>query len=120
VTPYVTAAAWSGIFNVQAMVSADTVLNAGELEGNGAEFRVNYGASAGANFPVIASPVLYAEFGAYTTLTADTFEKNDMFMTSGVRFGRKFSPGFALQFPVAGVDRDIARYSYMFDFQIRF
>ena len=120
VTPYVTAAAWHGIFNVQAMVSADTVLNASELEGNGAEFRVNYGASAGANFPVIASPVLYAEFNAYTCLTADTFEKNDMFVTSGIRFGRKFSPGFAVQFPVAGVDGDIDRYSYMFDFQIRF
>ena len=120
VTPYVTAAAWHGIFNVQAMVSADTVLNADELEGNGAEFSVNYGAAAGANFPVIASPVLYAEFNAYECLTADTFEKNDMFVTSGIRFGRKYSPGFALQFPVAGVDRGIDRYSYMFDFQVRF
>lgn len=120
VTPYVTAAAWSGIFNVQAMASTDVVLNAGELEGNSAEWRLNYGASAGANFPVIASPVLYAEFGAYTTLTADTFQKNDMFMTSGVRFGRKFSPGFAMQLPVYGADRDIDRFSYMFDFQIRF
>ena len=120
VTPYVTAAAWKGIFNVQAMASTDVVLNAGELEGNSAEWRLNYGASAGANFPVIASPVLYAEFGAYTTLTADTFQKNDMFMTSGVRFGRKFSPGFAMQLPVYGADRDIDRFSYMFDFQIRF
>ncbi len=120
VTPYVTAAAWKGIFNVQAMASTDIVLNAGELEGNSAEWRLNYGASAGANFPVIASPVLYAEFNAYTTLTADTFQKNDMFMTGGVRFGRKFSPGFAMQFPVYGADRDIDRFSYMFDFQIRF
>lgn len=120
VTPYVTAAAWKGIFNVQAMASTDVVLNAGELEGNSAEWRLNYGASAGANFPVIASPVLYAEFNAYTCLTADTFQKNDMFMTGGVRFGRKFSPGFAMQFPVYGADKDIDRYSYMFDFQVRF
>ncbi len=119
-TPYVTAAAWKGIFNVQAMASTDVVVNAGELEGNSAEWRLNYGAAAAANFPVIASPVLYAEFGAYTTLTADTFRKNDMFMTGGVRFGRKFSPGFAMQFPVYGADKDIDRYSYMFDFQIRF
>jgi hypothetical protein len=119
-TPYVTAAAWKGIFNVQAMASTDVVVNAGELEGNSAEWRLNYGASAGANFPVIASPVLYAEFNAYTTLTADTFQKNDMFMTGGVRFGRKFSPGFAMQFPVYGADRDIDRFSYMFDFQVRF
>lgn len=120
VTPYVTAAAWSGIFNVQAMASTDVVLNAGELEGNSAEWRLNYGAAAGANFPVIASPVLYAEFGSYTCLTADTFQKNDMFMTGGVRFGRKFSPGFAMQFPVYGADKDIDRFSYMFDFQVRF
>lgn len=120
VTPYVTAAAWQGIFNVQAMAASDVVLNAGELEGNSAEWRLNYGASAGANFPVIASPVLYAEFNAYTCLTADTFQKNDMFMTGGVRFGRKFSPGFAMQFPVYGADKDIDRYSYMFDFQVRF
>lgn len=120
VTPYVTAAAWRGIFNVQAMVSSDVVLNAGELEGNSAEWRLNYGAAAGANFPVIASPVLYAEFGSYTTLTANTFQKNDMFMTGGVRFGRKFSPGFAMQFPVYGADKDIDRFSYMFDFQVRF
>ncbi len=120
VTPYVTAAAWNGIFNVQAMASTDVVLNAGELEGNSAEWRLNYGASAGANFPVIASPVLYAEFNAYTCLTADTFQKNDMFFTGGARFGRKFSPGFAMQIPVYGADRDIDRFSYMFDFQVRF
>jgi hypothetical protein len=118
--PYVTAAAWGGIFNVQAMVSAPTVLNAGDLEGNSAEFNVDYSAAAGVNFPVIASPVLFAEFNGYSFLTADTFKKTDMFVTSGVRFGRKFSPGFAVQFPVYGVDKDVDRYSYMFDFQIRF
>ncbi|HVY55462.1 MAG TPA: DUF3943 domain-containing protein, partial [Thermodesulfobacteriota bacterium] len=107
VTPYMTAAAWRGIFNVQAMASTDVVLNAGELEGNSAEWRLNYGASAAANFPVIASPVLYAEFGAYTCITADEFQKNDMFVTGGVRFGRKFSPGFAMQLPVYGADKDI-------------
>ncbi len=118
--PYVTAAAWGGIFNLQAMVSAPTVLNAGDLEGNSAEFNVDYSAAAGVNFPVIASPVLFAEFNGYSFLTADTFKKTDMFVTSGVRFGRKFSPGFAVQFPVYGVDKDVDRYSYMFDFQIRF
>jgi hypothetical protein len=102
------------------MVSAPTVLNAGDLEGNSAEFNVDYSAAAGVNFPVIASPVLFAEFNGYSFLTADTFKKTDMFVTSGVRFGRKFSPGFAVQFPVYGVDKDVDRYSYMFDFQIRF
>ena len=102
------------------MVATDWVLNASGLEGNDVEFRVNYVASAGANFPVVGSPAMFAEFNGYSLLTADTFEKNDMFMSSGVRFGRKYSPGFLVQFPVYGVDKDVDRFSYLFDFQIRF
>ena len=118
--PYVTAAAWGRVFNVQAMVSAPLVLNADELEGHSAEFNVNYAAAVGANIPVIASPVLFAEFNGYSFLTADTFKKTDMFVTSGARFGRKYSPGFAVQFPVYGVDKAVDRWSYMFDLQVRF
>lgn len=120
VTPYVTAAAWRGIFNIQAMAATDWVLNASELEGQNFEFRVDYSASAGINFPVIASPVLFAEFNGYSCLTADTFEKTDLFASSGIRFGRKYSPGFNVQFPLYGADKSIDEWSYMFDFQIRF
>jgi hypothetical protein len=120
ITPYITGAVWKGIFNVQGMVATDWVLNASGLEGNDFEFRVDYAASAGANFPVVGSPALFAEFNGYSLLTADTFEKNDMFMSSGIRFGRKYSPGFLVQFPVYGVDKDVDRFSYLFDFQVRF
>lgn len=119
-TPYLTAAAWKGIFNVQGMVATDWVLNAGKLEGNDFEFRMDYSAAVGANFPVVASPALFAEFNGYSLLTADSFKKNDLFMSSGIRFGRKYSPGFLVQFPLSGADKDVDRFSYLFDFQVRF
>jgi hypothetical protein len=120
VTPYLSAAVWSGPFNLQLMVANDFVLNASGLEGNSFEYRIDYAAAAGVNIPVIASPVLFAEFNGYSLLTADTFEKTDLFMTGGVRFGRKYSPGFAMQFPLTGPDKSIDRFSYLFDFQVRF
>ncbi len=120
VSPYLTAAAWSGPFNIQAMVQNDFVLNASQLEGNSFEYRINYSAVTGVNIPVIASPVLFAEFNGYSALTADTFKKTDLFVTTGVRLGRKYSPGFAMQFPLTGPDKSIDKYSYMFDFQVRF
>jgi len=119
VTPYISAAAWKGVFSIQAAAGTDWVFNAGELEGNAFEFRLNYGTAAGVNIPAPASPVLFAELNGYSLLTADTFKKNDLFVTSGVRFGRKYSPGFAVQFPIAGVDKRIDRWSYIFDFQVR-
>lgn len=119
-TPYLTGAVWKGIFSMQGMVATDWVLNASKLEGNDFEFRVDYGATVGANFPVIASPALFAEFNGYSLLTADNFKKNDLFMAAGIRFGRKYSPGFLVQFPLSGPDKDVDRFSYLFDFQVRF
>ena len=120
ITPYLSGAAWKGIFNVIGNVSTDYVLNASKLEGNDFEFRVNYGASIGANIPVLASPVIYAEFDGYSLLTADTGDKTSLFISSGVRLGRKFSPGFGIQLPVSGPDSDVAKLSFLADFQVRF
>lgn len=120
ITPYMSAAAWKGIFNVVGNVSTDYVLNASKLEGNSFEFRVNYGASIGANIPVVASPVIYAEFDGYSLLTSDTLGKTSTFVSSGVRLGEKFSPGFAIQVPVSGPDSDVSKLSFLMDFQVRF
>ena len=81
---------------------------------------MNYGASIGANIPVLASPVLYAEFDGYSLLTADAGDKTSLFVSSGVRLGRKFSPGFGIQVPVSGPDSDVAKLSFLADIQIRF
>ena len=119
-TPYLSGAAWKGIFNILGNVSTDYVLNASKLEGNDFEFRVNYGASIGANIPVVASPVIYAEFDGYSLLTSDTLGKTSTFVSSGVRLGRRFSPGFAIQVPVSGPDSDVSKLSFLMDFQVRF
>jgi len=120
ITPYLSGAAWKGIFNIVGNVSTDYVLNASKLEGNDFEFRVNYGASVGANIPVVASPVIYAEFDGYSLLTSDTVGKTSTFVSSGVRLGRKFSPGFGIQVPVSGPDSDVSKVSFLMDFQVRF
>lgn len=120
ITPYLSGALWNGIFNIIGNVSTDYVLNASKLEGNSFEFRVNYGASVGANIPVVASPVIYAEFDGYSLLTSDTLGKTSTFVSSGIRFGRKFSPGLAVQVPVSGPDSDVSKLSFLMDFQVRF
>lgn len=120
VTPYLSGAMWNDIFNILGNVSTDYVFNASKLEGNSFEFRVNYGASVGANIPVIASPVIYAEFDGYSLLTSDTLGKTSTFASSGIRLGRKFSPGFAIQVPLSGPDSDVSKLSFLMDFQVRF
>ena len=119
VTPYLTGAYWQGVFSIQAMAGTDWVLNAGRLEGNSFEFMLNYAASLGANIPTTISPVLFAEFNGYSLLTADNYEKTDLFASTGVRFGRKFSPGFAMQFPLSGSGKNVAKLSFLIDFQVR-
>lgn len=119
-TPYLTGAVWNDILSFQAMTAADFVLDASGLEGNDFEFRINYGATLGANIPIMTAPVLFAEFDGYTLLTADSFDKSDLFASGGLRFGRKFSPGFSMQFPLHGPDKEIAKMSFQIDFQVRF
>ncbi len=120
VTPYLSGAIWGDVFNVMGNVSTDYVFNASKLEGNDFEFRINYGAVVGANIPVFASPVLYVEFDGYSLLTSDTEGKTSTFASSGVRLGRKFSPGFGLQLPLSGPDSDVSKLSFLMDFQVRF
>ncbi len=120
VTPYLSGSAWGDIFNILANVSTDYVFNASKLEGNDFEFRVNYGAAVGANIPVIASPVVFAEFDGYSLLTSDTEGKTSTFVSSGIRLGRKFSPGFGVQVPLSGPDSDVSKLSFFGDFQVRF
>ncbi|MCL4243548.1 MAG: DUF3943 domain-containing protein [Candidatus Dadabacteria bacterium] len=118
--PYLSAAAWKGPFSIQATVSSGFIANAGELEGNGLEYRVDYGAAAGVNIPVAASPVVFAELDGFSVPTAKTFKKNGLYASSGIRFGRRVSPGFAVQMPLYGPDKKIDRFSYKFDLQVRF
>jgi len=118
--PYLSAAAWKGPLSVQASASSGFIVNAGGLEGDGFEYRVDFGAAAGVNIPVVTSPVVFAELEGFSVPTARTFKKTGLYMSSGVRFGRKVSPGVSFQLPVYGPDKRIDRFSYKFDLQVRF
>ena len=120
-TPYLAAAVWKDAFSLQANLGTDYIFNAENFEGNDFEFRLYYGAAGGVNVPIkLITPTVFVEFDGYT-LTSDNIDrKTDLFITPGIRFGKRISPGFAVQFPVAGPTSDIAEADFIFDFQIRF
>ncbi len=120
-TPYLAAAIWKDAFSLQANLGTDYIFNAENFEGNSFEFRLNYGVAGGVNVPIkLITPTVFMELDGYT-LTSDNIDrKTDLFITPGVRFGKRISPGFAVQFPVAGHTSDIAEANFIFDFQIRF
>lgn len=120
ISPYISAAAWKKWFSVQASLGLDLITNASGLEGEAVEFRIKYGAAAGLNFKFPTSPVLFFEFDGYTMPTSTSAKKTDTFVTSGVRFGKRFSPGIGVQFPLSGSSSDIADASFIADIQLRF
>lgn len=120
-TPYLAGALWKGLFSLQANLGTDYIFNAKNFQGDDFEFRLNYGAAAGVNIPIhIIDPTIFFEFDGYTLTSDDSNRKTDLFLTPGIRFGKRISPGFAVQVPVAGPTSDIAEVDFIFDFQIRF
>ena len=121
VSPYLTAGVWRGPFSVQTSIGFDFIFGAKNFEGNNFENRFTYHAAAGLEVPVPGSPMLYFEFDGYTFTTYDSGGSGtDLYVTPGLRFGRKYSPGFAVQFPVSGPSKDVAKADFIFDFQLRF
>ena len=120
-TPYLSGALWKGAFSLQASLGTDYIFNAKEFQGDDFEFRFNYSAAAGVNVPIaIVSPTVYFEFDGYTLTSDDNNRDTDLFITPGIRFGKRISPGFAVQVPVAGPTSDIAEVDFIMDFQLRF
>jgi len=120
-TPYLTGAVWKGAFSLQAGLGTDYIFNAKNFQGDDFEFRVNYSGAAGINVPIkIISPTVYFEFDGYTLTSDDSSRDTDLFITPGIRFGKRISPGFAVQVPVAGPTSDIAEVDFIMDFQLRF
>ena len=120
-TPYLAGAVWKGAFSLQANLGTDYIFNAKNFQGDDFEFRINYGAAAGVNIPIkIIDPTIFFEFDGYTLTSDDTNRNTDLFLTPGIRFGKRISPGFAVQIPVEGPTSEIAEVDFIFDFQIRF
>lgn len=121
VSPYISAGAWKGPFSIQGALGSDFIFNADQFEGQDFEFRINYHAAAGLNVPMTGSPIVYCEFDGYSITTYDgAGGGTDLFLTPGIRFGKKYSPGFSAQLPVYGPTKDIADADFVFDFQLRF
>ncbi len=121
VSPYLTAGAWEGPFSIQGALGTDFIFNADHFEGQDFEFRINYHAAAGLDVPMVGSPIVYCEFDGYSITTYDgAGGGTDLFLTPGIRFGKKYSPGFSAQLPVYGPTKDIADADFVFDFQLRF
>lgn len=120
-TPYLSAAFWKDVFSLQGSFGSDFIFNAENFEDDNFEFRLDYGAAAAVNVPInIITPTVFVEFDGYTITTDDTNDKTDLFVTPGIRFGERFSPGFAVQFPVSGPTSNIAEVDFIFDLQLRF
>lgn len=119
-TPYISAIYWKKWLSLQGSLGADFITRAERLEGDSFEFRLKYAAAFGITIPIEYTPIIFTEFDGYSLFTADTFDKTDLFVTTGFRFGDRFSPGFAIQVPISGPTDDISKFSYMFDLKIRF
>lgn len=120
VSPYISAGVKRKQLSLLGSFGVDLIFNADKFEEDNFETRIKYATALGANVPVVASPCLFVEFNGYTLVTANTIEKTDIFLTPGLRFGKRYSPGFGVQIPLAGRSEDIANASFIVDFQVRF
>ena len=120
-TPYLSGGVWSGPFSLQGSLATDFIFNAEEFQGDNFIFRLDYGAAGGVNVPInLITPTVFVECDGYTITTDVSGDSTDLFVTPGIRFGQRFSPGFAVQFPVSGSTSDIANVDFYFDVQLRF
>ncbi len=117
---YTSFALWQGLLNLQGNLGTDLIILADEFENDSLEWRIKYALAAGANFPVIFEPLLYTEVNGYTLFTSDKSDKTDIFLTTGIRFGNRISPGIALQFPLTGETSELVDISYIMDLRLYF
>lgn len=119
-TPYLSYARWNGNFSLQGNLGTDLILNADRFEGDFVEWRIKYSLAMGYNFRVDYRPTLFVEFDGITLATANRVQGTDLFITPGIRFGNRVSPGFAIIVPIKGETASISDASYVFDVKIRF
>ncbi|HWP91530.1 MAG TPA: DUF3943 domain-containing protein [Thermodesulfobacteriota bacterium] len=120
ITPYISTGMRKKRLSLISNLGIDLVLNADKLEGDDFEARIEYGTAIGVTIPLLTHPTLFCEFTGYTFLSPYKLEKTDIFVTPGLRLGKRFSPGFGVQIPLTGSDADVANVSFIVDFQLRF
>jgi hypothetical protein len=120
VTPYLSAAYTREKLSLQGNLGIDSIFNADNFEGDAFETRINYGTAFGVSTSFPTSPSLFVEFNGYTLLSASSVGKTDIFLTPGVRLGKRYGPGLGIQIPITGPTADVTNASFIFDFQGRF
>ncbi len=119
-TPYISAGFFKRGVSLQGNFGFDLIANAKNFEGDSFELRIKYGTALGFSTCIPTTPTFFVEFEGYTLATSAGTKKNDLFITPGVRLGKKYSPGFGLQIPLTGESADIAKVDFIIDFQARF
>jgi len=120
VTPYISAGVRRDSLSLLGSLGIDFIFSAERLERDAFEARIKYGTAFGLKTALPASPRLFVEFEGYTFLSDRKVKRTDTFITPGLRFGKRYSPGFGLQIPINGPTADIAEASFIVDFQARF
>lgn len=119
-TPYVSAGFLKRGVSLQGNLGIDLIANAENFEGDAFEVRIKYGTALGLSTCLPTTPLFFVEFEGYTLASSNQGKKNDLFITPGVRLGKKYSPGFGIQIPLTGETADIAKLDFIIDFQARF
>lgn len=120
-TPYISTLHFYKWFSLQNNVGFDLVTRAENLEGDSVETRLKYSSAAGVSVPLeFFNPIIFAEFDGITNFTTDIYKGTDLFMTGGIRLGKRFSPGFAVQVPITGTSNENTVVSYLLDLTMRF
>ena len=120
-TPYISTVHYYKGLSLQNNIGFDFITRAEEYEGDAVEYRFKYNSAAGYYVPIeFLNPIIFTEFNGITQFSADTFDKTDLFLSGGIRLGKRFSPGFSVQVPVKGSSNDNVDYSYVVDLKIRF
>lgn len=120
VTPYISSAIERGQLSLIGSLGLDLIFSAESLERDAFEARIKYGAAFGTGTSLPASPTLFAELNGYTFLSDRKIGRTDLFLTPGLRLGKKYGPGFGIQIPVTGPTASVTNASFIFDFQGRF
>jgi hypothetical protein len=120
-SPYISTLHYYKWFSLQNNVGFDLVTRAENLEGDSVETRIKYSSAAGVAVPMeYFNPIFFVEFNGITNFTTDIYKKTDLFVTGGVRLGKRFAPGFSVQVPLKGTSNDNTEVSYLIDLTMRF
>ncbi len=119
-TPFIGASARKGAFSVEATAGFGFVGKAQAFEGNSSETILKYGAALGVSIPVNVVESVSAEIAGNRFLSLRNGDKNNLYFTSGVRFGSFISPSVAFQIPLSGDDKDSVAKSFIAEIQVRF